>query len=158
MKPVYFNLLHGLLSFGLHAIVVAYFCLILTGQFVRPTSLPEAALSNINSYGAGSPVFVGKHMHHMPLSGKNSVTSTLSYGGESVSPNQPHPPPSTSSAVSTLSTTSTLCQVWPLKRNHFPHALFIFRNLKCEPTAGWHLVPSLDHSILRKRLEAENYF
>jgi len=80
------------------------------GQFVRPTSLPEAALSNINSYGAGSPVFVGKHMHHMPLSGKNSVTSTLSYGGESVSPNQPHPPPSTSSAVSTLSTTSTLCQ------------------------------------------------
>ena len=29
LKPVYVNLLHGLLSFGLHAIVVAYFCLIL---------------------------------------------------------------------------------------------------------------------------------
>lgn len=47
---------------------------------IRPVSLPAAP--TLDSYAASSPVSVGKNQH-VPLSGKNSVSSTMSFGESS---------------------------------------------------------------------------
>ena len=77
------------IEIGSHSMGV-FFCTAIPN--VRPVSLPP---STLESY-ASSPVSVGKsHHHHQPLSGKNSVSSTMSFG-------------ESASSIHQMSSTSTL--------------------------------------------------